>query len=134
MPGFVGNIEPKDLYAGKADVVVADGFVGNIVLKLVEGLAEGLFKTIIHEIKAEDEQLAVAFQPIVDRIWARHDFAEYGGAPLLGLNGVGIICHGRSDRKAIANSVRVAAEQVRTDLKSIIRKDLGDNQMPGTAA
>lgn len=129
---FVGNMEGRDLFAGECDVFVCDGFVGNIILKLTESLAEGLFKTIRQELRTESEALVDSFRPIVDRIWGRHDFAEYGGAPLLGLNGVGIICHGRSDRKAIANSVRVAVEQLRIDLRAIIKGDLRAH--PGNAA
>jgi len=123
---FVGNMEGRDIFGGACDVAVCDGFVGNVILKLTEGLAEGLFKTIVHEIKEESQELLPRFAPIVDRIWKRHDFAEYGGAPLLGLRGVAIICHGRSDRRAIANAVRVAVEQVRLDLTSAITQKLGE--------
>jgi len=117
---FVGNMEGRDIFSGHCDVFICDGFVGNVVLKLTEGLAEGLFQTIIHEIEQESAELARNFQPIVDRIWRRHDFTEYGGAPLLGLNGVAIICHGRSDQRAIANAIRVAQEQVKVGLPAMI--------------
>lgn len=120
---FVGNVEGRDLFAGACDVFLCDGFVGNVTLKLTEGLAEGLFKTIAREFEQEDKQLVRQFQPIVERIWMRHDFAEYGGAPLLGINTVATICHGRSDQKAISNAIRVSAEQVRSNLNQII-KDL----------
>jgi glycerol-3-phosphate acyltransferase PlsX len=109
---FVGNVEGKDIFGGQCDIAVCDGFVGNVILKLTEGLAEGLFKTIVEEIKEESLELVPKFQPIVSRIWARHDFAEYGGAPLLGMRKVAIICHGRSDHRAFANAIRVAVEQV----------------------
>lgn len=117
---FIGNVEGRDIFAGTGNVFICDGFVGNVVLKLTEGLAEGLFKTITREIAQESPELAKAFEPIVERIWKRHDFAEYGGAPLLGINSVAIICHGRSDHRAISNAIRVAAEQVRTNLNSLI--------------
>ena len=117
---FVGNVEGRDLFAGGCDVAVCDGFVGNVILKLTEGLAEGLFKTIVQEIKAESAELVPRFEPIADRIWKRHDFAEYGGAPLLGLKRVAIICHGRSDGRAISNAIRVAVEQVRHDLMGVV--------------
>lgn len=107
---FIGNVEGRSLFTGECDVFVCDGFVGNIVLKLTEGLAEGLFNTIKHEIEEESEELARRFDPIVREIWAKHDYAEYGGAPLLGTDGICIICHGRSDRRAIRNAVRVARE------------------------
>lgn len=121
---FVGNVEGRDIFGGACEIAVCDGFVGNVILKLTEGLAEGLFKTIVHEITVESQELVSRFEPIVDRIWKRHDFAEYGGAPLLGLNSVAIICHGRSDRRAISNAVRVAAEQVRHGLTGAIEKQL----------
>jgi glycerol-3-phosphate acyltransferase PlsX len=105
-------------------VFVCDGFVGNVVLKLTEGLAEGLFKTIVRELRDESAELAERFAPIVDRIWKNHDFAEYGGAPLLGINSVAIICHGRSDQRAISNAIRVAVEEIRLNLNGIIPKRL----------
>ncbi len=130
---FVGNMEGRDIFGGQCDVFVCDGFVGNVVLKLIEGLAEGLFKTIIHEIKEEDLELAKRFEPIVDRIWKRHDFAEYGGAPLLGINTIAIICHGRSDHRAIYNAIRVAGEQLRVNLNQIIGRQLAQPRGEGAA-
>ena len=121
---FVGNVEGRDIFGGHCDIAVCDGFVGNVILKLTEGLAEGLFKTIVHEIKEESLELVPRFEPIVDRIWKRHDFAEYGGAPLLGIRKVVIICHGRSDRRAISNGIRVAVEQVRNQLIPAIVDEL----------
>lgn len=105
---YVGNVEGRDLFRDAVDVVICDGFVGNVVLKLTEGLAEGLFKTISAEIKAERPELAAEFKPVMEAVWSRHDYAEYGGAPLLGVNGVCIICHGSSNARAIKNAVRVA--------------------------
>ncbi|HVP12464.1 MAG TPA: phosphate acyltransferase PlsX [Phycisphaerae bacterium] len=117
---FVGNIEGRELYAGGCDVAVCDGFVGNVVLKLTEGLADGLFKTIQREISIESPDLSARFDPVVKSVWAKHDYNEYGGAPLLGLNGSCIICHGSSDRRAIKNAVRVAAQYVRSELNKHI--------------
>jgi glycerol-3-phosphate acyltransferase PlsX len=117
---FIGNVEGRDVFGGAGDVFICDGFVGNVVLKLTEGLADGLFKTIVREIESEGQEMARSFRPLVERIWKRHDFAEYGGAPLLGINSVSIICHGRSDRRAIGNAIRVAVEQTRVNLLSII--------------
>lgn len=122
---FIGNVEGRDIFAGHGNVFVCDGFVGNVVLKLTEGLAEGLFKTIIHEISEESPALVKQFEPVVDRIWKRHDFAEYGGAPLLGLNSVAIICHGRSDHRAIGNAVRAAVKDLRAGLNALISETLG---------
>lgn len=121
---FAGNVEGRDIFAGSEDVYICDGFVGNVVLKLTEGLAEGLFKTIVQEIGAESPGLADQFAPIVDRIWKKHDFAEYGGAPLLGIKSVAIICHGRSDERAISNAIRVALEQIRNNLNGVIAERL----------
>lgn len=128
---FIGNVEGRDVFAGAGHVFVCDGFVGNVILKLVEGLAEGLFKTIVREIKDEGEDLAEKFAPVVDRIWKRHDFQEYGGAPLLGINSIAIICHGRSDHRAIANAIRVAAEEIKANLNGIIAEHLSSpNEVP----
>lgn len=107
---FVGNVEGKDLFSGQADVIITDGFSGNLVLKITEGFAEGVFKTISDELAAESPEWADRFEPVIRTIWARHDYTEYGGAPLLGVGGTCIICHGRSDARAISNAVRVAAD------------------------
>ena len=104
---FVGNVEGRDLFKGVCDVVVCDGFVGNIVLKFTEGLSEGLFKTIAAELEQEAPDIAHEFKPVMDKIYARHDWQEYGGAPLLGVGGYCLICHGKSDARAIMNAIRV---------------------------
>jgi len=118
---FVGNVEGRDLFAGTCEVAVCDGFTGNVVLKLTEGLSEGIFSTIQREIAAESPELAERFKPVVKTIWARHDYSEYGGAPLLGVNGNCIICHGSSHARAIMNAVRVAVQFVRSDLTTALR-------------
>ncbi|GJQ25889.1 MAG: phosphate acyltransferase [Phycisphaerae bacterium] len=117
---FVGNIEGRELFNGACEVAVCDGFVGNVVLKLVEGLSHGIFETIKHEIEQEDAELAHRFEPVVKKIWARHDYSEYGGAPLLGVDGVCIICHGSSDRRAIKNAVRVSVDYVKSGVNEMI--------------
>ncbi|MAE66614.1 MAG: phosphate acyltransferase PlsX [Phycisphaeraceae bacterium] len=107
---YAGYIEGRDLFDGKADVVVTEGFTGNVVLKLAEGLAAGLFKTIAAEIVAVDPALAMKFEPVVKSIYRKHDYHEYGGAPLLGANGICMICHGSSEARtikaAIGNAIR----------------------------
>lgn len=125
---FVGNVEGRDLFRGGCDVVITDGFVGNIVLKLIEGLAEGLFKTIAKEIALASPELSRSFDPVIQRVWANHDYAEYGGAPLLGVDGACIICHGRSDHVAIRNAVRVAMEYLERDVNSVIAAELAETQ------
>lgn len=125
---FVGNVEGRSLFNGECDVAVCDGFVGNIVLKLTEGLSEGLLKTIEREIAEQGSELASRFEPVVRAIWQKHDYSEYGGAPLLGADGVCIICHGRSNHHAIRNAVRVACEFVSRNLNSIFVRCLPANQ------
>lgn len=117
---FIGNIEGRELFNGACEVAVCDGFVGNVVLKLVEGLSHGIFETIQHEIAQESAELAERFKPVVKTIWARHDYSEYGGAPLLGVDGVCIICHGSSDRRAIKNAVRVSVDYVNSGVNEMI--------------
>ena len=107
---YVGFVEGRDLFAGKAEVVVTEGFTGNVVLKLAEGLAAGLFKTIAHEIFEHDPQLAMQFEPIVKTIYKKHDYHEYGGAPLLGANGICTICHGSSEARTITNAIDAAVK------------------------
>jgi glycerol-3-phosphate acyltransferase PlsX len=121
---FVGCVEGRDIFAGSGHIFICDGFVGNVVLKLTEGLAEGLFKTIVREIGESNTEMAAEFAPIVDRIWKKHDFAEYGGAPLLGINSVAIICHGRSDQRAVSNAIRVAVEEIHANLNGVIAERL----------
>lgn len=121
---FVGNVEGRDLFSGACEVAVCDGFVGNVVLKLTEGLSEGIFKTIRREIADESAEMAEKFDPVVKRIWAKHDYSEHGGAPLLGVNGICIICHGSSDYRAIKNAVRVCVEQVKSNLNQIMQDRL----------
>jgi glycerol-3-phosphate acyltransferase PlsX len=117
---FVGNAEGRDLFENKCDVAVCDGFVGNIILKFVEGLAEGLFRTIAHEFNDEQPDLRSKFTSALDRVWTRHDYSRYGGAPLLGLNGVCIICHGRSNEFAVRNAVKAARRFVEQGLGEAI--------------
>jgi glycerol-3-phosphate acyltransferase PlsX len=127
---FVGNVEGRDLFRGSCDVVICDGFSGNIALKLTEGLAEGLVKTFEKEIALASPELAESFKPVVKRVWANHDYAVYGGAPLLGVQGVCIICHGSSSHVAIRNAVRVATEYLERDLNTIIAAGLAE-EPPG---
>jgi glycerol-3-phosphate acyltransferase PlsX len=125
---FIGNVEGRDIPKGTADVVVCDGFVGNVVLKLAEGIAEMLFSLIKNEMKAHPFAwggipfLWAALKGIKKRI----DPSEYGGAPLLGINGICIIGHGGSNEKAIKNALRAAAAaakaQVHKDIAEEIKK------------
>ncbi len=121
---FVGNVEGRDIFAGAGNIFICDGFVGNVILKLTEGLAEGLFRTIRREIQQAAPELMRQFEPVVETIWRKHDFAEYGGAPLLGINSIAIICHGRSDCRAIKNAIRVSTEFHRAKLNDVIAREV----------
>jgi phosphate acyltransferase len=109
---FVGNVEGRDLYTGVADVIVCDGFIGNVALKVSEGLVD-IIKHMLHESLAATITRKIGYvlsrQAYAD-FRKRVDYSEYGGAPLLGIKGVCIICHGRSNGNAIKNAIRVAAE------------------------
>lgn len=109
---FVGNIEGKDIFSYTADVVVCDGFVGNIVLKVSEGLAETILKMLKREIAniSTGKIGYLMIKPALKNFKKRTDYSEYGGAPLLGINGTSIVCHGRSTSMALKNAIRVAIE------------------------
>ena len=102
---FVGNIEGRDIFKGACEVVIAEGFVGNVILKLTEGLVDGLFKAIKDELMEEKIRLAMKFKPIMKRIYKKYDYNEYGGALLLGVNGTAVICHGSSQARTIKNAI-----------------------------
>ena len=102
---FVGNIEGRDIFSGTCEVVIAEGFVGNVILKLTEGLVDGLFKAIKDELMEEKIRLALKFKPIMKRIYKKYDYNEYGGALLLGVNGTAVICHGSSQGRTIKNAI-----------------------------
>lgn len=119
---FVGNVEGKDVPLGVADVVVCDGYAGNIVIKLSEGLAQTLVGFIKEEIKKRPVAVAGAAlaKPAFDALKTRLDYAEFGGAILLGVDGVAIIAHGRSNAKAIKNAIRVAKQAVEGGMLDVI--------------
>jgi glycerol-3-phosphate acyltransferase PlsX len=107
---FIGNIEGRDIFRGVCDVVVCDGFVGNVILKLTESVVDGLFKAIQHELAQERLRLAMKFKPVINRIYKKYDYNEYGGAPLLGVNGTALICHGASKSRTIRNAILTSKE------------------------
>lgn len=102
---FIGNIEGTDIFNGVCDIAICDGFVGNVILKLTEGLVDGLFRAIKYELSEEKIWLAVKFKPIIKRIYSKYDYNEYGGALLLGVNGTALICHGTSHSRTIKNAI-----------------------------
>ncbi len=132
---YVGHCEGRDLFDGKTDVLITEGFTGNVVLKLAEGLAAGLFKTIAHEIFEEDPELAMKFEPVVKKIWAKHDWHEFGGAPLLGVRGNCVICHGSSQARTIRAAVRNAVSYTRHNVNDKIVQALARaEQLAGKVA
>jgi glycerol-3-phosphate acyltransferase PlsX len=115
---FVGNVEGKDVPRGEADVVVCDGFVGNVMIKLAEGIGEFTFALMREEISKSPLAVvgALLLRPALRQIRRRVDYQEYGGAPLLGVRGVVIVAHGRSRARAIRNALRVADQAAQAKL------------------
>jgi glycerol-3-phosphate acyltransferase PlsX len=109
---FIGNVEGRDIYSGLADVVVCDGFIGNVALKVSEGLVEMMFNMLKESLEATvTRKLGYVLSREAYRDFRKRvDYSEYGGAPLLGVKGVSIICHGRSNANAVKNAIRVASE------------------------
>ena len=122
---YVGYCEGRELFNGKTDVLITEGFTGNVVLKLAEGLAAGLFKTIAHEIFEIDPELAMKFEPVVKSIYAKHDYHEFGGAPLLGANGICLISHGSSESRTITAAIRNAISYIEHGVNDKISELLG---------
>lgn len=124
---FIGNVEGKDLFSGKSDVIICDGFVGNVALKVSESAAEAImvfFKR--HLLNNSLGKLGLIFlKPSLARLKKELDYTEYGGAPLLGVNGVVIIGHGRSNAKAIKNAIGVAKEEVERRFKEKLLEAIG---------
>jgi len=109
---FAGNIEGREILAGQADVVVCDGFVGNIILKTIEGLAVFIAKGVGREIGS------------VPQFFNQLDYTQYGGAPLLGVDGISIVCHGSSRREAVYNGLQAAADCVEKDIVKLQKESL----------
>jgi len=111
---FIGNIEGKDIFKGKADVVVTDGFSGNILIKTAEGAAEFVFQSMRDAVQGDPLATlgGLLIRPKLRAVRRRADWREFGGAVLLGVNGVAVIAHGRSDARATYNAVRVARDAV----------------------
>jgi phosphate acyltransferase len=127
LPGFVGNVEPKDIFDARADVVVADGFVGNVAIKMAEATAEFLFRNLRDEIPKtlSGKVGGLLIRPRVRELRDRIDWREFGGAPLLGIDGVAVVAHGRSDARAMKNAIRVTRDAVENGLVGKIRAEVG---------
>ncbi|HUA21406.1 MAG TPA: phosphate acyltransferase PlsX [Bryobacteraceae bacterium] len=133
---FIGNVEGRDIYAGDTDVIVCDGFIGNVALKVSEGLVDMIYQMLRESLEATITRkigyvlARTAFQDFKKRV----DYSEYGGAPLLGVKGVCIICHGRSNANAIKNAIRVAAEFAEGRVNERIEAELRDGRFPAATA
>ena len=123
---FIGNVEGRDIPSGGVDVVVCDGVVGNVVLKVSEGLAEALIGMLRTKMTSSllSKLAAAVLRPGLRKVFGRLDYAEYGGVPLLGINGSAIISHGRSNAKAIKNALRVARQTAESDVAGTIASGL----------
>ncbi|MGI9073028.1 MAG: phosphate acyltransferase PlsX [Bryobacteraceae bacterium] len=125
---FIGNVEGRDVYTGEVDVIVCDGFVGNVALKVSEGLVDVIRQLLKTSLKASVTRQVGAYlaQGAFNEFKKRVDYSESGGAPLLGLNGICVICHGRSNTKAIKNAIRVAKEFAEGKINERIATELDD--------
>ncbi len=126
LPNFIGNLEANEVYTGKSDCIICDGFVGNVVLKVSEGLAESIGKLIKREVKKSPMAMlgALLMSPTLKHIKKKADYSEYGGAPLLGVNGIVMIGHGRSSPKAIKNAIRATEREVAHQILPIMQKEI----------
>ncbi|MFP4198796.1 MAG: phosphate acyltransferase PlsX [Halanaerobium sp.] len=123
---FIGNVEGRDIFSDNVDVVVTDGFVGNVVLKTTEGAASFFLELIKDSFKTNlrSKIAALLLKPYLKKVLNKIDYRQYGGAPLLGVNGVVIISHGSSDGTAIYNAVRAAKNTVEKDIVALIKSEL----------
>lgn len=121
---FIGNVEGRDIFTGDVQIIVCDGFVGNVALKLSEGMAEAVTRFLRTELRNSIfGQAALLFgRRSLDSFKKKLNYEEYGGAPLLGINGVGIVCHGKSSSNAIKNAIRLAAQYVDNRLLEKMRE------------
>jgi glycerol-3-phosphate acyltransferase PlsX len=124
---FIGNVEGKDIYSGAADIIVSDGFTGNVALKVSEGLVESMLAMARHEMM-KNLLAKIGFflmKRNLKKLYKKIDYSEYGGAPLLGLNGVCIIGHGRSNSRAVKNAIRMAKDYVANRVLEKIEMEMG---------
>ena len=133
---FIGNVEGRDIYTGETDVIVCDGFIGNVALKVSEGLVDMIYQMLRESLEATITRkigyvlARTAFQDFKKRV----DYSEYGGAPLLGIRGVCIITHGRSNANAIKNAIRVAAEFAVGKINERIESELANGHLANAVA
>ncbi|RMD60830.1 MAG: phosphate acyltransferase PlsX [Planctomycetota bacterium] len=123
---YIGFIEARDIFDGAADVVVTDGFVGNSLLKLSEGLARALFRAFTQQVMEAAPELARSLGPVAAQMRSKVDYHEHGGAPLLGVNGVCMICHGSAEPRSIASAIRQTKAFVQTGVNQAIVERLAE--------
>jgi glycerol-3-phosphate acyltransferase PlsX len=128
---FAGNVEGRDITKGVCDVIVTDGFVGNVVLKVCEGVFEFVMKMAGQELMGTLQAEKGLGQQALQNLVNRYDYSEHGGAPLLGIDGICIICHGSSGDKAIKNALAMAATYVRANLNNLIVEGLENSPALG---
>lgn len=126
LKNFIGNVEANEVFKGKSDCIICDGFVGNVVLKVSEGLVESMGQLIKREIKKRPMAVlgALLMKSSLKHIKKLSDYSEYGGAPLLGVNGVVMIGHGRSSPKAVKNAIKAAMREVEHSILSKMIKEI----------
>jgi len=130
---FIGNVEGRDLFRGVCDVLVCDGFVGNVVLKLIEGMSEGVLRGLVGELIASMPEQAAAIQVAGAGVMSKYDYNEYGGAPLLGVGGTCLICHGASDYRGIMHAVEGALALVNHHVNERITELLSQSERTADA-
>ncbi len=125
LPNFIGNVEANEIFSGKCDCIISDGYVGNIALKVSEGVLESAGTLIKREVKKDPLALLGAglMKWRLDKIKKFADYSEYGGAPLLGVNGIVMISHGRSSPKAIKNAIRATKREIEHNILSVMVKE-----------
>lgn len=125
---FIGNAEGKEIFLGNCDVIVCDGFVGNVTLKTIEGVARMFFYMIKQEFMHDfgSKVLGMVVKPILKKMYAKINYEEFGGALLLGVKGITVICHGRSSAYAIKNAVKVAYNAVQSGVNKSIAAYYGE--------
>jgi glycerol-3-phosphate acyltransferase PlsX len=127
---YVGNVEGRGLYQGEADVLICEGFVGNVVLKVSEGMAEFIMKAVGRELLGSLKTEQQAAKHSLEALAQRYQYSSVGGAPLLGIDGICIICHGSSDSVAITNALKVAGTFQDRDINSHIIAELTGGATP----
>ncbi|VAW11606.1 Phosphate:acyl-ACP acyltransferase PlsX (EC 2.3.1.n2), partial [hydrothermal vent metagenome] len=126
LSNFIGNVEANEVYTGMSDCIVCDGFAGNIVIKVSEGLLESAGILMKRELKKSPMAMlgALLMKPRMKHIKKFADYSEYGGAPLLGVNGLVMISHGRSSPKAIKNAVRATMREVDHNIMDVLHREI----------